>query len=322
MTVRIAHALALAALSLGGCASAPPPRAFSGAPAPPREGERFVIAGDPQRTSWLEFWREQNDPERARVIADIAALRPAFVAFTGDLVFDGDSASQWADFDALTDPLRAARIPVYAAFGNHEYWSGRAGEARFFARFPHLEKRHYYTILGGPVRLVVLDSNMGEMSSREWQSQLAWYRDTLAALDADEAVRGVLVLLHHPPFTNSTVTGDEPHVQRDIVPPFLHAQKTLALHSGHVHSYERFARGGKMFVVSGGAGGPRARLAVDTDRRHADDLFHGGALRPFNFVVYTLTATGLAAQVRGLRKGTSTFVAIDRYELSFPAATR
>ncbi len=128
------------------------------------------------------------------------------------------------------------------------------------------------------MRLVFLDSNIDELPAATWEAQRVWYEATLAAYDADAAVRGVLVLLHHPPYTNSTVTSDEEHVQRVIVPPLLHAKKTLGLVSGHVHSYERFERGGKMFLVSGGGGGPRARLAEGGARRHPDDLFQGPPL--------------------------------------------
>jgi Calcineurin-like phosphoesterase len=313
--------LALAGLSalLLACAAAPP-RPFSGALPAFAMGERFIVAGDLQRTSWLErlAGRESNDPERARVVAAIAAERPAFLALTGDLVFDGASETQWADLDDLTAPLRRAAIPVYSALGNHEYWAGREGEAHFFARFPHLDHHHGYTLAHGPLRLVVLDSNRGEIDESDWQAEIAWYGATLAAFDADPAVRGVIVLLHHPPYTNSTVTGDEPDVQRDVVPPFSRARKTLVMHSGHVHSYERFARGSKLFVVSGGGGGPRARLAQGPARRHPDDLFAGPELRDFTFVLYAVLPGGIEAEVRGLPKGGEAFSTIDRFALPWP----
>ena len=75
-------------------------------------------------------------------------------------------------------------------------------------------------------------------------------------MDADPKVRGVLVFTHHPPYTNSTVTKDESHVQQAFVGPFVAAKKTLALLSGHAHGYEHFIEQRKHFVVSGGGGGP------------------------------------------------------------------
>ena len=316
-TSAAAAARLFALLALTGCAAAPAPRPFAGPLPPFAEGGRFAVVGDLQRTSLLEFWRESNDAERPLIVDALAAARPAFLAITGDLVFDGSSDRKWADFDALMAPIRDAGIPVVAALGNHEYWAGRAGEAKFFARFPHLDDQRWYSLSWGPLRLVVLDSNLGAMSDAEWGAQRRWYAGTLAAHDRDPTVRGVLVMMHHPPYTNSTITGDEVQVQRDFVPAFLAAGKTLAMMCGHVHSYERFTRQGKTFVVSGGGGGPRARLETGASRRHPDDLFPGPALRDFNFVLLTVEAGGLVGEVRGLKKGGRAFSSMDRFFLPF-----
>ncbi len=316
LAMTIAAAIGAGALlSASACAPLPPVRPFSGQVAPFHEGGRFAVVSDLQRTSWLEFWRERNDAERAVLVGAIPASHPAFLAILGDLVFDGASPARWAELDALCAPIRDAGIPVFAALGNHEYWGGGSGQERFFARFPHQEQKHYHALAYGPLRLVFLDSNIDELPAATWEAQRAWYEATLAAYDADAEVRGVLVLLHHPPYTNSTVTSDEEHVQRVLVPPLLRARKTLGLVSGHVHSYERFEREGKMFLVSGGGGGPRARLAEGGARRHPDDLFQGPPLRSFHFTVFTVTAEGLAAEVMGLPKGGTIVAPMDRFTL-------
>jgi hypothetical protein len=305
---------------LVGCAVPGPPVPFAAEPPTFHDGDILIAVGDLQRTSWLEFWRERNDRERALVVAAIAAERPGLLAIAGDCVFDGSSPSQWAAFDRLVAPWHAAGLAAIAALGNHEYWIGGRGLESFFARFPLARGRHWYAVDYGPLRVVVLDSNIDELPRDGWDQQLHFYRDTLRAADGDAAVKGVLVLFHHPPFTNSTVTGDEGHVQRDLVPPFLAATKTVVLHNGHVHSYERFARGGKMLVVSGGGGGPRAGLDVGPGRRHDDDLYAGPALRDFNYVVYHVTSTGLVAETQGLPKGGDALVTIDRFELPWPGS--
>lgn len=324
MTRRVRRALTVfaaltigAALSASACAPLPPVRSFSGEIAAFHEGGRFAVVSDLQRTSWLEFWRESNDAERAVLVGAIPEAHPALVAILGDLVFDGSSAARWAELDALCAPIRDAGIPAFGALGNHEYWGGTSGPGRFFERFPHLQNKHYYAVAYGPVRLVFLDSNIDEMLPAAWEEQRVWYEKALADFDADPEVRGVLVLVHHPPYTNSTVTADEPQVQRTVVPPLLRAKKTLGLISGHVHNYERFLRDGKMFVVSGGGGGPRARLAEGSDRRHPDDLFTGPPIRSFHFTVFTVTAGGLAAEVMGLPKRGTSVAPMDRFTLPF-----
>ena len=310
----------IAAVLLTACAPAATPRPFAATLPPFRYGARFVVVGDLQRTSLLEFWRESNDAERVILVRAIAALHPAFLAVTGDMVFDGSSAKKWSDLDEVCTPIREAGIPVVAAFGNHEYWGGREGETNAFAHVPGLGGRHWYTVPYGPLRLVFLDSNIDVLSASEWQTQLRWYGETLRAIDRDPEARGTFVLLHHPPFTNSTVTGDETYVQRDFVPPLLAEKKSLAMLSGHVHSYERFVHGSRTFVVSGGGGGPRAELATGSDRRHPDDLFAGPPVRPFHFTIYTVTESGVAAEVEGLEKGESAFTTIDRFFLPWPQA--
>ena len=311
-----AVALLLAGLLAASCKRAPP-RPFPAELPPFTPGSQFIAAGDLQRTPFFER-RESNDAERVRLVQAIAAARPSFVAFTGDLVDEGSSASDWSDFDRLTAPIRDAGIPAIVAIGNHEYERSREGEQHVLARFPAMKGRHHDVVDRGPLRLVLLDSNDLVLSKEEWAEQRRWYDETLARLDADGAVRGVMVLLHHEPFTNSTMTADEGQVQRDFLPGFLAAKKTLAMLSGHVHSYERFTRQGKTFVVSGGGGGPRITLAVGSARRHPDDLFDGPPVRDFHFIVYTIGDGSVEAEVRSLPKGGTAFSTMDRFSLPYP----
>jgi hypothetical protein len=104
-------------------------------------------------------------------------------------------------------------------------------------------------------------------------------------------------------------------VQRDLVPPFATARKTLAMMAGHVHSYERFERSGKLYVVAGGGGGPRARLSAGERRRHADDLFEGPSLRFFHYLSCRLETDALDVEVRGLDKHGDAMVTRDRFSL-------
>lgn len=307
------------------CLAAAPLYACFAVPVPPaqpfvgeirQEGtEPFAIVGDLQTTSMLEFWREENDLERERVVRRIASTRPAFLVMLGDLVSNGSSALEWADFDVLCEPLRRARVPVFAVPGNHEYWMFAGDLSHYSQRFPHLDKRTYSTVKYGPLALVLLNSNKDQIST--WDEQAAWYREEIRRLDADPSVRGVLVMTHHPPYTNSTVTSDEVHVQEAFVPAFKASKKTLAMVSGHVHSYERFTYGEKTFVVSGGGGGPRAELLTGSGCRHPDDHFSGPAIRAFHYLAVKPTPAGLEVDVLGLSDDLGAFSAIDAFELPF-----
>jgi predicted phosphohydrolase len=280
---------------------------------------RFAVVGDLQRTSRAEFWRESNPEERRRLVAEIAARNPDFVVGLGDLVFQGSSRRDWKFFDALTEPLRAAGVPILPILGNHEYWlSSRIALRNFFERFPTLAGRHWHAETYGSLGMLFLDSNEHELGREAWREQKAWLRETLSGFDADPAIAGVVVFVHHPPFTNSTVTGDELHVRRAFVPPFAAARKTLAMVAGHVHSYEHFVRGAKTFLVAGGGGAPRARLARGAARRHADDLFDGPELRHFHFLLWTPGASGLDVEVVGLEKRARECAPLARFTLPWP----
>jgi Icc-related predicted phosphoesterase len=288
---------------------------FSGEIHFPR-GARIAVVGDLQRTGIVEFWREQNDAERARVVRAIAQEAPALLITLGDHVFDGGSTWDWARFDALFAPIREAKIPVLPILGNHDCWPRGSGPLRhYFDRFPHLDGARWYTRKVGPLGLVALDSNRFWISSQSWQRQRQWFEGELARLDADDEVRGVLVLVHHPPYTNSRVAAPSIAVEFSFVKAFLRARKTLCMLSGHVHAYEHFTREGRHFLVSGGGGGPRHAL-LPPHEKIFDDLFAGPSPRDFHFLLLEPGDRGLAIQARGLAKRAEEFRPMD--ELFLP----
>ncbi|GAC1596608.1 MAG: hypothetical protein NVS4B10_05730 [Myxococcales bacterium] len=287
---------------------------------PDRDAARpLALLGDPQRTLWFErlIGREQNDGARAALVRDLAAQRPGLVVLLGDLTAAGASQSAWEQFDELFAPLSAAGVPMLALLGNHDYWGGAgAALANAAARFPQLGRQSWYLRTLGRLALVMLDSNEAQLGEARWEQQRTWYRQTLAALDGNPSVAGVLVLAHHPPYTNSRTTGDEENVQRAFLPAFFAARKTLAFVSGHAHAYERFEERGRTFVVSGGGGGPRVRLLAGADARHAD-LHQARSPRPFHYLLVEQDASAARVTVRGLDEATGEARVIDRFQLPF-----
>jgi Icc-related predicted phosphoesterase len=297
-----------------------PPQCFESAAIHYRSG-RFAIVGDLQSTSRIEFWRKPNTTEQAQLIQQIAMEAPDFLAIVGDLVFCGSSAAHWAAFDRLARPLCHARVPVLPLLGNHDYWfAPRTALAHFFARFPHLDGRHWFSTTYGPLGLIFLDSNVRRLQALHWRQQSSWYQQELARFEGAADIRGVLVLLHHPPYTNSTLIADDLEVQHAFVPPFQQMRKTLLMVSGHVHSYERYERAGKTFLVTGG-GGPRVKLSTGHRRRHADDRFSGPPLRGFHFLILSPLPSGLEVEMHGLQQPQRVFEVLDRFTLPWSADT-
>jgi 3',5'-cyclic AMP phosphodiesterase CpdA len=199
---------------------------------------RFAIVGDLQPTSRLEFWRQSNALAGRQLIHQIVAERPDFLAIVGDLVLWGSSAAAWAAFDQLVLPLEQAHVPILPLLGNHDYGLTRhVALSHFFSRFPHLGRRHWFSVTYGPLGLIFLDSNVRRLPASYWDAQAHWYQQELASFEYTASILGVLVLLHHPPYTNSSLVADNRAVQRTFVPPFLQSPKTLAMVAGHVHSY-------------------------------------------------------------------------------------
>jgi hypothetical protein len=299
------------------CAAAAPARY-----AQPAEGDSQPVAliSDTQRTLLLErlLGREQNDAERAALVADLAARRPGLLAMLGDLTNQGGSAAAWEELDALLAPVRAAGIPLLAVLGNHDYWGGRESALQHAAaRVPQLRRARWFLHRWGRVGLVFLDSNEVALGEPLWSQQRDWYERTLRALDADPGIAAALVLDHHPPFTNSRTTGDEEDVQRAFLPAFFSSRKAVAFVSGHAHTHERFRVEGRVFVVMGGGGGPRVRLLEGREQRHAD-LVRWPSPRPFHYLWLEQGARGVRCTVRGLQKGETQVRDLDAFELPFP----
>lgn len=279
----------------------------------------MALIGDTQRTLWLErlIGREDNSAERAALVRDLTSQRPDLVVLLGDMTADGGSSDDWREFDELFAPLETADVPMLALLGNHDYWGADHGAlANAAARFPQLGERRWYARTFGRIGLVFLDSNRDQLGERAWTEQREWYRRTLSELDCNAAVRGVLVLTHHPPYTNSRLTRDDEDVQGAFVPAFVGARKTLAFMSGHTHAYERFEKLGRTFVVSGGGGGPRVDLVDPAVARHRD-LFTSAAPRPFHYLLIEQDAGGAEVTVRGLEKGETRAWTIERFNLPF-----
>lgn len=65
---------------------------------------------------------EDLSPERfAQAIDEVARQAPDWLVMTGDYVTDDAHRAE-----ALVEPLRALPMPIYASYGNHDLWSGRA----------------------------------------------------------------------------------------------------------------------------------------------------------------------------------------------------
>ncbi len=274
----------------------------------------FVIVGDTQSTSHWEFWRERNQRERELIAARIGKQAPAFVLHLGDLTTRGSSGKHWQEFDNLYQSARGKRIPYFPVLGNHEFYgSDKKALQYYFERFPHLEKRRWYSFTWKNVALVMMDSNFSTLTDEENESQVKWYRAEIERFEKDPSIDHVIACSHEPPFTNSRVVGPNKRVELQFVAPFLRYRKTRFFFSGHSHTYERFRLEGKAFIVSGGGGGPRHKVLIDPQKRSFEDLFDGPELRFFHSCEIELHGKSLFFRVLRLESD-GTFTIADSFE--------
>jgi 3',5'-cyclic AMP phosphodiesterase CpdA len=219
---------------------------------------RFVAYGDarfhdPRDTD------AANPPVRRALVQAVAQADPAFVCFTGDLVFNGDDANDWKVWDSETQIWRDKKIPIYPTLGNHDIRSNeRVALANYFQHFPDLKNGRYYSVRAANLLVLVLDSSINEIAG----PQGIWLADKFDHVPAD--VNFVFIVDHHPPYTSSggsmmfdhghSARSNEQALAKVLETRQAHASYRIVMFSGHVHNYERHEHGGVAYFVTGGAG--------------------------------------------------------------------
>jgi 3',5'-cyclic AMP phosphodiesterase CpdA len=264
----------------------------------------------------LEFWRPHYDAERRAVLQAILAEAPAFVVNSGDLVCHGGRRADWRRFCDENELIFQGAIAYFPALGNHDYYGGAEAALRSRAEvFPHVGTRRWYEVRFEAVLIAILDSNFDELDAEQIPSQDRWLEDLLKAAESDTSISHVILVCHHPPYTNAKGLPESRDVQEHFVSRLT--PKVRVFFSGHVHTYERFEKNGVQYLVSGGGGGPTRDL--DTEHPRHADRYTGPRERPFHYCRLTLRDKTLACGVFMLQKDDS-WKRVDGFEC--PSASR
>ena len=231
---------------------------------------RFIAYGD-TRFHDPKDTEAANPAVRVALVQAIAEANPAFVCFTGDIVYNGYDAADWKVWDSETSIWRDKKIPIYPALGNHDLHAPESvALGNYFQRFPNLKGSRYYSVRAANTMMFVLDSSLDEVSG----PQGLWLADKLDHVPSD--VDFVFVMEHHPPYTSSSDAkmfggGHSARTTEQAMAKILearqaHAAYRIVVFSGHVHNYERHEHGGVTYFVSGGGAAhayPIERAAAD-----------------------------------------------------------
>jgi acid phosphatase type 7 len=233
---------------------------------------RFVAYGDTRFHDPKDL-EPANPAARLALVRAIADVNPAFVCFTGDIVYNGNDSSDWKVWDNETSVWREKNIPIFPALGNHDLHGDPAvALGNYFQRFPDLKNSRYYSFHAANALLLVLDSSLDETAGPQGE----WLARQLDHLSASTDF--VFIMLHHPPYTSSSDDkkfggGHSSRSTEHMLAKMLETRQAstrarFVVFSGHVHNYERHEHGGVTYFVSGGGGAHAYPI-----ERAADDPF-------------------------------------------------
>ncbi len=281
----------------------------------------FVAYGD-SRFHDPKDTEAANPPVRRALVRAIAQTNPAFIAFTGDIVYNGYDGDDWKVWDTETAVWRENKIPVYPALGNHDlHDKENTALANYFERFPALKNSRYYSVRAANTMMLVLDSSLDEVSDPQGQ----WLTQELDHLPGD--VDFVFIVLHHPPYTGSSGMkmlggGHSARTQEKELAKMLEARQQnlrarIVVFSGHVHNYERHEHGGVTYFVTGGAGAHAYPI-----ERAKDDPFQSKEVN-YHYLQVEVDRGRLKITMHrlDLTSGTAVWTEPDTTAISMPAAS-
>lgn len=233
---------------------------------------------DPQETA-------ATNPKVRRWLVDaIAKEKPDALLLGGDVVWHGQVANDYAEYELETAPWRAAHIFISATLGNHEL-NGDDQEKclqNWWNAFTKLRGKRWYSVqLGSKLFVLNLDSNSSLLPGSE---QAKWLGEQLASLLP--SVKFVFLNLHHPPIADPLPDPKEdvsPRPNEIALAEFLKTsarqkQARIIVNAAHVHNYERFLQDGVVYLVSGGGGAkpsaPPPRGSADLYQERSDPNYH------------------------------------------------
>jgi hypothetical protein len=280
---------------------------------------RFVAYGD-TRFHDPNDTEAANPPVRRALVQAIAEANPAFICFTGDIVYNGYDLDDWKVWDSETSIWRDQKIPIYPALGNHDlHGKEEVALGNYFQRFPELKGSRYYSVRMANVLMLVLDSSLEEVAGQ----QGIWLADKLDHVPAD--VDFVFIMDHHPPYTSSSDEkklggghSARPHEQalaKMLEDRQARARYRIVFFSGHVHNYERHEHGGITYFVSGGG----AAHAYPIERA-MDDPFQSKEIN-YHYLLVEVGQRQLKVTMNRLElsSGKASWTTPDQVQISVPA---
>jgi acid phosphatase type 7 len=279
---------------------------------------RFVAYGD-TRFHDPSDTEAANPAVRRALVKAIADTSPAFICFTGDIVYNGNDSEDWKVWDSETSIWRAKKVPVFPALGNHDlHGNEQLALGNYFQRFPDLKGSRYYSVRIANVLMLVLDSSLDEILGPQGE----WLTVKLDHIPS--GVSFVFVMDHHPPYTSSSdekrfggghsARSREQALAKMLEDRQAHAAYRIVFFSGHVHNYERHEHGGIIYFVSGGGGAHAYPI-----ERPPSDPFQSNEIN-YHYLLVEVDGQQMKVTMNRLQLngGNSTWTTPDQVQISLP----
>jgi len=269
--------LAVLQLLAVGTLSAAPPR-LEVAVADPSAPLTFITYGD---TRFTQRDGVANAVARRALVARMASEMPAAIFIGGDLIYEGTNPQDYDTYQTETAAWSHAKIPIFAALGNHElrgcdrdaspclanWWRAAAPSA--------VRSYRWYSVSLGPKILVLLLDS--DSSLKPASEQRTWFEQQIT--HAGSPTEFVLVVLHYPPVRDPIFprSKDEQEIASYLSSHAQSLRARVVVLGSHVHNYERFSRGDVTYLVSGGGGAkpvPVLRMFGELSKLDTSENFH------------------------------------------------
>jgi predicted phosphodiesterase len=198
----------------------------------------------------------QGGPTMHKEITNaIIGNAPKIVVIAGDLVEHSTDYSDWGQLFFGPSRNLYYEIPFFAAVGNHDTYEGsQPGDTiwvNHFVYFPTADR--WWSFDFGNAHFILLDSiGDPDTSFGPGTSQYNWLESDLNGTEQE----WLFVFFHIPPYSSGEHGGDEFALKiREYLVPLFEAYDVDIVFNGHDHLYERSAKDGVYYIVTGGAGG-------------------------------------------------------------------
>jgi hypothetical protein len=221
----------------------------TGPPQGSTEGFRFIVMGD--SNAFYDLY--------ANLQVSAGTYSPIFTLFTGDLVHEGEMASEWESWFSAGGNLLAT-IPTMTVHGNHEDMA-----TGYFALFALPGIEEIYSFDWGSVHFCILNDSPTAGDSDLSGRQATFLDQDLTAAQARAVPPTWIVTSHHRPMFSSDPTEGSNLTVRDDWQPILEKHHVDVDFNGHSHHYESTLpilgedggvvdEGGIRYITSGAAG--------------------------------------------------------------------